>query len=99
MSRRSRKRIGPPRWSRRISPSERERMHPTHPSGAASVGFLFSPRRPYSLALTAARYARFPEAVDRFEAGIYRRLLPVGRRGVLLSVAQAGGPDRAILEV
>jgi DNA-3-methyladenine glycosylase II len=74
-------------------------MHPTRPSGAASVRFRLSPRRPYSLALTAARYARFPEAVDRFEAGIYRRLLPVGRRGVLLSVAQAGGPDRAILEV
>ena len=74
-------------------------MAQTHTSGEASVRFRLSPRRPYSLALTAARYARFTEAVDRFDAGVYRRLLPVGRRGVLLSVAQTGGPDRAILEV
>src|SRR5262245_57519120 len=56
------------------------------------------PERPYSLPLTAERYVRFPERVDRFDGTTYRRLLPVGRRGVLLSVAQAGSPDRAVLE-
>ena len=33
------------------------------------------PRRPYSLARTAARLVRFPERVDRFEDGVFRRLL------------------------
>jgi DNA-3-methyladenine glycosylase II len=56
------------------------------------------PERPYSLALTAERYVRFPDRVDRFDGTTYRRLLPVGRRGVLLSVAQIGAPDRAVLE-
>ena len=61
--------------------------------------FSVRPRRPYSLALTAARYARFPEIVDRFDGRTYRRLLRAGRQAVLLSVAQRGGPDRASLEV
>jgi DNA-3-methyladenine glycosylase II len=64
--------------------------------GLSSVRLPIVPRRPYSLALTAERYARFPEAVDRFEAGVYRRLLPVGR-GVLLSVEQEGPVSRAVL--
>ncbi len=63
-----------------------------------TVRFDLTPRRPYSLALTAERYTRFPEVVDRFSGGVYRRLLPVGR-GVLLSVAQAGPPSSASLEV
>lgn len=63
------------------------------------VRFAFTPERPYSLALTAERYTRFPEAVDRFDGRLYKRLLPVGRRGVLLSVEQSGPPGRAVLDV
>jgi DNA-3-methyladenine glycosylase II len=62
------------------------------------VRFHVEPSRPYSLALTAERYTRFPEAVDRFDGSVYRRLLPLGR-GVLLSVEQAGSPARAVLRV
>jgi DNA-3-methyladenine glycosylase II len=63
------------------------------------VAFTVIPERPYSLALTAERYTRFPEIVDRYDGGVYRRFLPVGRRGVLLCVAQSGPPGRALLEV
>jgi DNA-3-methyladenine glycosylase II len=63
-----------------------------------TVRFAVEPRRPYSLALTAERYTRFPEVVDRFDGSVYRRLLPVGR-GVLLSVAQEGSSSRATLRV
>ncbi|HYX20915.1 MAG TPA: hypothetical protein VFA98_08735, partial [Thermoanaerobaculia bacterium] len=55
------------------------------------------PERPYSLGLTAARYARFPEVVDRFDGTEYRRFLPLGRSGALLSVRQEGTPARAVL--
>lgn len=55
------------------------------------------PERPYSLSLTAARYARFPEVVDRFDGTVYRRFLPLGRSGALLSVRQEGSPSRAVL--
>jgi len=61
------------------------------------VRFSVVPERPYSLALTAQRYTRFPEVVDRFDGRFYRRFLPVGRRGALLSVQQVGTPARAIL--
>lgn len=64
-----------------------------------SIRFAVVPKRPYSLALTAERYTRFPEVVDLFEGGVYRRLLPVGRKGALLSVEQAGAPGRAVLDV
>jgi DNA-3-methyladenine glycosylase II len=63
-----------------------------------TIRFTLTPKRPYSLALTAERYTRFPEVVDRFSDGVYRRLLPVGR-GVLVSIAQAGPPSAARLEV
>jgi DNA-3-methyladenine glycosylase II len=52
--------------------------------------FSYAPRGPYSLAATAARFTRWPEVVDRFDGSTYRRLLPVGRRGVLLEVGQDG---------
>ena len=61
--------------------------------------FTIVPERPYSLALTAERYTRFPEVVDRFDGRVYRRLLPIGRRGVLLSVEQEGTAARAALRV
>ena len=63
------------------------------------VRLTITPRRPYSLALTAERYTRYPEVVDRFVGGVYRRLLPIGRGGVLVSVAQEGPPARALLRV
>jgi DNA-3-methyladenine glycosylase II len=60
--------------------------------------FTFVPSRPYSLALTAERFARFPDAVDLFDGEEYRRLLPL-RRAVLLSLRQNGSPTRAVLRV
>jgi len=57
----------------------------------------FVPERPYSLALTAERYARFPEVVDLFDGVTYRRFLPAGRTGALFSVSQVGAPARAVL--
>jgi DNA-3-methyladenine glycosylase II len=64
-----------------------------------TVRFTVDPRRPYSLALTAERYTRFPESVDRFDGRTYRRLLTVGPRTVLLSVEQEGPPSRATLKI
>jgi DNA-3-methyladenine glycosylase II len=61
--------------------------------------FSYWPRGPYSLAATAARFTRWPEVVDRFDGTTYRRLLPVGRPGVLLEVRQAGTAGRAELRV
>jgi DNA-3-methyladenine glycosylase II len=57
------------------------------------------PPRPYSLDLTAERFARFPELVNRFESGRYRRLLFVSGRPLLVSARQQGSPARAVLEV
>lgn len=64
-----------------------------------AVRFSVVPERPYSLALTAERYTRYPEVVDRFDGRTYRRLLPMGRGGVLLSVEQEGPAARAVLRV
>ncbi|HEY4228540.1 MAG TPA: hypothetical protein VGO79_00140 [Thermoanaerobaculia bacterium] len=61
--------------------------------------FRIVPGRPYSLVLTGARFARFPEIVDRFDGRTYRRLLLSGRAAALVSIIQRGGPDRAVLEV
>ena len=57
------------------------------------------PQRPYSLVLTAARLAAFPEVVDCFEDDFYRRLVFVGRYPHLLEVTQRGGSSRAVLDV
>ena len=54
------------------------------------VRFSYAPLGPYSLGATAARFTRWPEAVDRFDGETYRRLLPIGRRGVLLEARQDG---------
>jgi 3-methyladenine DNA glycosylase/8-oxoguanine DNA glycosylase len=67
--------------------------------GHERVRFSVVPQRPYSLALTAERYTRFPEVVDRFDGRIYRRFLPVGRSGALVSVEQVGAAARAVLDV
>ena len=57
----------------------------------SSLRFFYETRGTYSLAATAARFRRWPEIVDRFDGEVYKRLLPVGRRGVLLEVRQPGG--------
>jgi DNA-3-methyladenine glycosylase II len=54
---------------------------------------------PYSLAATASRFTRWPEVVDRFDGTVYRRLLPLGRRGVLLEVRQSGAGASSALSV
>jgi DNA-3-methyladenine glycosylase II len=61
--------------------------------------FLLKAATPYSLALTAARFARFPETVDRFDGSVYRRLIPMGRGSTIVSVAQLGSPTAGTLEV
>jgi DNA-3-methyladenine glycosylase II len=61
--------------------------------------FTVEPPGPYSLALTARRYARFPDPVDRFDGRAYRRLLPAGRGTVLVTVEQSGGLNPAKLRV
>ena len=63
------------------------------------VSYDVVPRRPFSLARTAARLARFPELVDRFRNGTYQRLLFVKRAPVLMTVNQEGPPSRASLHV
>jgi DNA-3-methyladenine glycosylase II len=75
--------------------------------GSERARFSVVPQRPYSLALTAERYTRFPEVVDRFDGTVYRRFCRSGaarcfrsrrsgrRRGVLeatLTGPQAGFP-------
>ncbi|HZI66553.1 MAG TPA: hypothetical protein VFF17_08310 [Thermoanaerobaculia bacterium] len=61
--------------------------------------FWIEPPRPYSLALTARRYARFPDPVDHFDGKAYRRLLEAGRSVVLVTVESAGGVTAARLRV
>ncbi len=61
--------------------------------------YALVPERPYSLALTAARIAAFPEVVDCFEDDLYRRLVFVGHHPHLVEVTERGAPSRALLEV
>ncbi|HEY7816776.1 MAG TPA: hypothetical protein VIG29_01050 [Vicinamibacteria bacterium] len=63
------------------------------------IRYTIEPLRPYSLDRTLARLARFEERVDRFEAGIYRRLLFLRGRPLFLRVKQAGPPTRAKLVI
>lgn len=60
--------------------------------------FEFVPVRPYSLGWTIERFARIPDAVDRVQDGVYRRLLPM-RPAAVLAVRQSGAPGRAVLQV
>jgi DNA-3-methyladenine glycosylase II len=68
---------------------------------SARVRYRFSitPPRPYSLALTGARYSRFPDPVDHFAGKMYRRLLAVARGAVLATVMQSGGATNPKLRV
>ena len=61
--------------------------------------FLVRPATPYSLRLTAERFSRFPEIVDRFDGHLYRRLIPMGKGSTIVSVAQIGSPISGTLEV
>ncbi len=61
--------------------------------------YVVSPRGPYSLDRTLARFSRFPERVDVFADGIYRRLLFVRGRPLFLEVKQEGPPSRARLVI
>jgi DNA-3-methyladenine glycosylase II len=63
------------------------------------VRYVVSPQGPYSLDRTLARLSRFPEKVDLFEAGIYRRLLFLRGRPLFLEVRQKGPPSRARLVI
>ncbi|HJS75654.1 MAG TPA: hypothetical protein VJ921_15275 [Vicinamibacteria bacterium] len=63
------------------------------------IRYTVEPLRPYSLDRTLARLARFEERVDRFEAGIYRRLLFLRGRPLFLQVNQSGPPSRARLVI
>jgi DNA-3-methyladenine glycosylase II len=66
---------------------------------AITTAFRIVPLRPYSLPLTASRFRRFPEVVDRFDGITYRRLLLVDDRPQLLAVTQEGSPTQATLRV
>jgi DNA-3-methyladenine glycosylase II len=61
--------------------------------------FSLTPPRPYSLALTAQRYWRFPDPVDRFDGKTYRRLLAVERGAVLATVEQTCGATNPKLRI
>lgn len=66
---------------------------------AERARFEIAPKAPYSLSRTAERFTRFPEVVDRVEAGAYRRLLVVGGRPLLLTVTQRGAASRPRLQM
>ena len=72
---------------------------PARSSSRPSARFRLNPPRPYSLSLTVERLVRFSEVVDRFEDGVYRRLLWLGGAGLLVSVRQRGPASRAELEI
>ncbi|MGH9335703.1 MAG: DNA-3-methyladenine glycosylase family protein, partial [Vicinamibacteria bacterium] len=61
--------------------------------------YVVTPTRPYSLDRTLARLERFPERVDLFADGIYRRLLFLRGRPLFLRVEQQGPPMRAELSI
>lgn len=61
--------------------------------------FRVVPPRPYSLALTASRFSRFPEVVDRFDGERYERLVYPGGRPLLVRITQRGAPSQAVLSV
>jgi DNA-3-methyladenine glycosylase II len=65
------------------------------------ASFVLEPCRPYALRATAERLVRFDDLLERFDAeeGVLRRALRVGRRLVLVGVAQEGPPSRALLRV
>jgi DNA-3-methyladenine glycosylase II len=61
--------------------------------------FSLEPLRPFALGLTAARFARFPEVVNRFEGGVYQRLILAAGKPLLVRATQQDGPASATLQV
>lgn len=62
--------------------------------------FTLTPTPPYSLDLTAIRFARFKdEIVDRVQPKQYQRLLSAGERFVLATVTEAGSITKPQLHV
>jgi DNA-3-methyladenine glycosylase II len=70
-------------------------------SGDASVArFALEPAAPFRLDLTAWCLRKRPDSVvDRFEDGIYRRVIAVGPEPVAIAVRQAGSVEAPRLEV
>jgi DNA-3-methyladenine glycosylase II len=66
---------------------------------AQLVRLRFRPPGPYSLPLTASRFTRWPEAVDRFDGETYRRLLWVEHRPLFVTVRQSGTVLRPELRI
>ena len=58
-----------------------------------------APRGAFSLAATAARFARLADSVSVFEDGTFARLVPAGSGHALVRVAQDGPASRARLRV
>jgi DNA-3-methyladenine glycosylase II len=64
------------------------------------ISFVLKPTPPFRLDLTAWTLRRRPEnAFDRWEAGVYRRVLPVGETSVLMEVRQLPSIDAPRLSV
>jgi len=62
--------------------------------------FTLTPLPPYTLALTAARFARFQdEIVDRVQPKGYQRLLSVGKQLALATVTDEGTTAKPLLRV
>lgn len=61
--------------------------------------FMLTPPPPYSLALSAERFARLGDAIDRWDGERYGRLLVVDGAPLLVRVTQEGAPGRARLGV
>jgi DNA-3-methyladenine glycosylase II len=66
---------------------------------AEHASFELRPCAPYSLARTASRFARFADAVDCFDGGVYARLLLIDAQPVLLRVRQVAPPSRPRLAI
>jgi DNA-3-methyladenine glycosylase II len=63
------------------------------------VRYVVTPCLPYSIDRTLARLSRFPEKVDVFAEGVYRRLFFLRGRPHFLHVSQQGPPSRARLTI
>jgi DNA-3-methyladenine glycosylase II len=64
-----------------------------------TLTFSIQPPPPYSLALTAARFASFPEVVDLFDGAVYRRMVRAQGEPALMTVRQIGPVRKPELEV
>lgn len=61
------------------------------------ASFALAPPLPYSLALTAARFRRFPEVVNRFDGDHFERLIFASRRPLWVRATQEGARLRVRL--